>query len=170
MLKKAILNFKAKRILKKRSQELMTDFKSSQKIAIIYSDLFENEKQISEIVNELKKEGKEISMMVYCHSIKKKTTALPHFHSKEISLTGEIKSEDLNFFLRQSYDFALCFDQSRHFIIDYVFSQVKAKCRVGIRAPSRDHLFEMMIQADDQQTPLSSEVLRYLKMIQSYEY
>lgn len=164
------MKFRTNRNLKKRNQEPMTDFRSSEKIAIIYSDQFESEANLNGIIDDLKKERKEISLMVYCHDKRKKTTRHPHFQGRDITLSGEILSDELSFFLGQTYDFALCLDQSRHFIIDYVFSQVKAKCRVGILAPSRNHLFEMMVQSDDQQAPLSSEILRYLKMIQPYEY
>lgn len=166
MLKQVILNFKAKRNLKKRHQSEATDFLSSRKIAMIYSDAFENEKQIERIAKELKAEGKEVSLLVYCHEVKKKTTSLPFFSSKDISLTGEISKEEIVGFFQQKYDFALCFDQSRHYLIDYAFSLLNAKCRIGLKAPNREHLFDMMIHSESAKTPLSSEVLKYLKMVQ----
>lgn len=170
MLKKALLNFKTRSNLKKRPQMTMMDFQSCQKIAIVYSDLFENESNIQKIVTQLKADQKEVSLLVFCHHPKKKRTSLPSFHNDDVSFFGEIKSDELAYFLKQEYDFALCFDQSRHFVIDYVFSLLKAKCRVGILAPTRDHLFDMMVQSTDDQTPVSGEVLKYLKMIQPYEY
>jgi len=168
MIKKAIIEYKTRKLLKRRSEQPMTDFASSQKIAIIYSDLFENEANIDDVVKKLKSEGKEISILVFCHNIKKKTTDLPNFHSGDISFSGDIKNEKLDFFLKQNYDFAICFDQSRHYLIDFVFAHLKAKCRVGVMTPARDHLFEMMVHSTDQSIPISGEILRYLKMIQPY--
>lgn len=166
MFKHALLKFKTKRLLKKRKEEEMTDYKSSQKIALIVSDEFEDEESIKKIIKQLKNEGKEISILFFCHNIKKKSTELPHFHAGDISITGQINNDDLNFFLNQHYDFALCFDRSRHYLIDYVFSQIKSKCRVGIMVPARNQLFDMMVHSSDISIPMSTEVVRYIKMIQ----
>lgn len=170
MLKKAILNFKTKKNIKRRPEQVMMDFQSSERFGIIYSDDFENEESIREIVKDLKDMGKKVNMMVFCHQIKNKATALPHYSDYDISFKGEIKGGELDEFLKQSYDFALCFDQSGHFLIDYVFSSINAKCRVGIQSPDRIGLFEMMIQSGKENTSLSSEVMRYLKMVQNYGY
>lgn len=166
MLKKALINIKTRSNLKKRPQTHPVSFMESKKIAIIYSDEFESESRLNTIVKELEEEGKSISLMVYCHDIKKKTTSLPFFTSKDISLAGEMAKDELKSFVQQEYDFALCFDQSSHYLIDYTFSLLKAKCRIGLQSPDREHFFEMMIHSESADTPLSSEVLKYLKMVQ----
>lgn len=170
MIKKAIIKYKTRQALKKRVHHDMMDFRNSQRIAILYSDQFEQEESIVEVVEDMKGLGKEVTMMVYCHLPKKKITELPFFTSLDVSVGGSINSEELNSFLKQQYDFALCFDQSGHFLIDYVFSLIKTRCRVGVCSASKLHHFELMIHKGQEKAPLSSEVLRYLKMIQNHEY
>ncbi|MEQ8470987.1 MAG: hypothetical protein RIC35_07375 [Marinoscillum sp.] len=170
MLKKAILNYKTRQALKKRGHQNVVDFRNSQRIAIICSDLFENEENVSQIIKDMRGLGKDVNLMVFCHQPKKKITELPFFTSLDVSVGGTINSEELNTFLNQPYDFALCFDQSGHFLIDYVFSLIKTRCRVGVSNDTKYHHYELMIQKGQENTPLSSEVLRYLKMIQNHEY
>lgn len=170
MLKKAIIQYKTRFNLKKREHSEPVDFLSGQNIAIIYSDEFENEDQITTIMKELEDEGKTVNLLVFCHDIKKKNTSLPFFSTKDISLTGEIKKSEIAAFFKEAYDFALCFDQSSHYLIDYAFSLIQAKCRIGLRSPDREHFFEMMIHSESSTKPLSSEVLKYLKMVQHYEH
>ena len=95
---------------------------------------------------------------------------MPFFTSLDITYGGDVKGDDLGKFLAQQYDFALCLDQSGHFLIDYVFSLIKTKCRVGINSDARAHYCDLMINSTDDKASLSSEVIRYLKMIQSNEY
>lgn len=170
MLKEAYIKYITRNLLKRRKETVMMDYKSSRKIAIICSDQFEDDKQIINVTEQLKKEGKEVSLLIFCHNIKKKVSEQPYFHSGDITFAGKLKNDLLNHFINQHYDFALCFDQSENYLIDYVFSQLNTKCRVGIVGPTRNHHFEMMIQSDDPKTPVSGEVLKYLKMIQPYGY
>lgn len=168
MLKKTILQYKTKKNLKHRILEPNADFKSSKQIAIVYSDQLAGQNEnINHLIKELEDEGKNVSVLIYCHSPQQINTSLPHFTSKDISTIGEIKNEHLTNFLKGKYDFALCLDKSNYFLIDYIFSMIKAKCRVGFMHPTRDNLFEMMVHVENTETALSSEVLRYLKMIQS---
>ena len=170
MLKKTIVNYKTKKNLKKHHPQETMDFRTSNRFAIVYSDQFENEEKLKEIIQDLKGLGKEVSVMVYCHQPKKKISELPFFTSLDITYGADIKGEDLKTFLSQQYDFALCFDQSGHFLIDYVFSLINSKCRVGITSDERSHHYDLMINSSDDKASLSSEVIRYLKMIQSNEY
>lgn len=168
MIKRLILKFKTRSNLKKRDIKNMTDYASSNKIAIVISDQFNETEIINSIVKELKKDGKETSILFFCHDIKKQSTELPHFASGDISLFGQRNNEELDFFLAQHYDFALCFDHSQHYLIDFIFSQLKAKCRIGNMDPSRKDLFDMMVQNDKSEKHLVNEVLKYLKMIKPH--
>lgn len=170
MLKKTIVTYKTNKLLRQHHSESMMDFKVSQRFAIVCSDQFEKEDNLKEIVRDLEGLGKEVNTMTYCHQPKKQITGLPFFTSLDVNYSGQIQSEELQSFLSQSYDFALCFDESRHFLIDYVFSLIKSKCRVGINSDERSRHYDLMVHSSQQSTPLSSEVIRYLKMIQNNEY
>mgnify|MGYP000232899188 CR=1 FL=1 len=168
MIKQLILKFKTRSYLKKRGNPNMTDYANAEKIAIVVSDQFNESEITNTVVKELKKDGKETSILFFCHDIKKQSTELPHFANNDISLFGQMNNEELDFFLSQNYDFALCFDNSQHYLIDYIFSQVKAKCRIGNMNLSRKQLFDMMVQNDSTEQQLIKEVLKYLKMIKPH--
>lgn len=170
MLKKAIVNYRTQANLKKHKPQEMMDFMTSIKFAIIYSDLFENENKLDEITRELKSLGKEVSVMAFCHQPKKSITKSPFFTSLDIKYNGSIKSADLSTFLSDQYDYALCLDESGHFLIDYVFSLIKSKCRVGLNSDEKFRHYDLMIHSANDKASLSSEVIRYLKMIQNNEY
>lgn len=168
-LKKFFLKYKTNRNLKNRPLQQSTNFEESSKIAIFYSDRFENEKEVKKIITGLQHEGKEVDILVFCHDHKNIKTSFHHITTKDVSLSGHIIKEEVSFILKKHYDFAICFDDSDHYLINYVFSRLHAKCRVGVM-PDRKNLFEMMVLADKKETDLCSEVLKYLKMIKTYEY
>lgn len=170
MLKRTIITYKTGKNIKHHRPQEMIDFKSSNRFAIIYSDQFEKEDNLKEMIKDLEGLGKEVNVMVYCHQPKKKITDLPFYTSLDINYSGQINSSELQSFVDQSYDFALCLDESRHFLIDYVFSLIKSKCRVGTNGQEQANRFDLMIHSSKENIPLCSEVIRYLKMIQNNEY
>lgn len=166
ILKRGILRIRTNRNLKQRLARENEDFKESRRIGILYSDLFENEDNLRIIANDLRETHKEVSILVFCHNPKKAETTFPYFTIKDISTSGEFKNDALDFFTKQTYDFALCFDQSNHYAVNYVFSTLIAKCRVGIHQSARSHFFDLMVQnSQENGSTVSNEVLKYLKMI-----
>lgn len=166
LFKRGIVRLRTGRNLKQRFSRENEDFRASRRIGIVCSDQFETEENIRSIISDLKRDGKEVSVLVYCHNPKKIQTSYPHFKASDISVSGEFRNDSITFFIGQTYDFAICLDESNHYLINYVFSSLIAKCRVGICQPARSRLFDMMVQhTHTNQTPVSNEVLKYLKMI-----
>lgn len=170
VLKKAIIRYKTRDNIKSRSLRQSVTYDQSKTIAICYSDQFGKLDTLERLIHQLQLDGKQVSRMVFCHYPKKGCTSHPYFTSKNISFYGQIKKEEVSSFLQENYDFALCFDESNHYIINYIFSLIRAKCRVGVMHPDRKNLFELMVIADKKGADLSNEVLRYLKMIKTYEH
>lgn len=169
MLKQWICEYKTKRLLKKREPVHSCDFGKSRKIAVLCSEKFEDEAQRVALKEALEGMGKEVSLMVFCPEPKKKTTQQKAYDRKAISMWGDVHHEDLTYFLHQQYDFALCLDQSGHFLVQYVFSMIKTRCRVGLIPDGPNELFELVVRGTDTSARLSDEVLKYLKMIKSDE-
>ncbi|MFT6865598.1 MAG: hypothetical protein ACJA08_000421 [Cyclobacteriaceae bacterium] len=173
MLKKIWINYLIKKYDNNRAFESSVDFKKSIKIAIIFSirnnDNFQN---IEELISELSLEGKEIRTLAYVKNKHKSTHNQPYplFDSKDISFFGEIKSDRLDFFMNQSYDIVVCLDKNENYLVDYLLSQIKSKCRVGLTDATRNNCFEMIIKSDKEEAFNSQEILKYLKMIQSNEH
>ncbi len=169
-MKKAIVNFKTRKNLKSHQQQEMTDFERSNSFGLIYSDSFGQQSELEEIIRILKSFGKKVEVMVFLPQPKRKSNDLLFFSGSDINFGGDIKNEQLKAFLDKTYDFALCLDQSGHFIIDYVFSLIKTKCRVGVNGDETIRDYDLMIHTSPNKTSLGREVIRYLKMIQNNEY
>ncbi|MFT7030826.1 MAG: hypothetical protein ACJA2C_002226 [Marinoscillum sp.] len=142
----------------------MVSFSSSQRVAVLYSNELNQSGEIEQLVKLLRKEGKEVSTMAFCDE-KKGELNLPYFNANDISLTGDIHKSELSFFIDQKYDFAIYLDESMSYLLDYLYSLLDAKCRVGNYTLKRTEMFELMILCNKQGVKLGDEVLRYLKQI-----
>ncbi len=164
MIKSSIVKFRTKKNLKKRSEHEMVSFSAAQRVAVLYSNELNLSDEINQLVQLLRKEGKEVSTMAYCHE-KKTILDLPYFNGNDISLLGDIRKSELSFFIDQKYDFAIYLDESMSYLLDYLYSLLDAKCRVGNYTLKRTEMFELMILSNKQDVKLGDEVLRYLKQI-----
>ena len=165
MIKENIIKYRTRKNEKNRKAETQLDFNQSKKIGIIIHENFEDEEKISSVIDELKALGKKISKIYFL----KKPMGLqmsPWFKASQINLLGQVKSPELDHFLKQKYDYLLCFDDTGNYIIDYIMSMVNSPSRIGLMKPERSYIFEMMIQVNGAGSG-SSEILKYLKMIRS---
>lgn len=168
VLKKLFLKYKTKVRIKNRTLQQNNNFEESAKIALFYSDRFPDQKGIENLIAELKAEGKEVNVLVFYHDRKNISTSRLHLTIQDVSFSGQVNKEEVSFFLKQNYDFAICLDMTNYYAIDYIFSLVQARCRIGIMHPDKKNLFEMIVLADKKETDLCREVLKYLKMIRTY--
>lgn len=164
MIKKLIVTYRTERNEKKRKPKPGIDFRQSKHIGLVIHEDFENEESINKVVEELKTEQKKVTKIYF---VKKPQghQMTPWFKASQINFIGQIKSPELDHFLKQDFDFLLCFDDSNHYILDYIISMSAAPSRIGIMKPERKHYYEMMVQVDDQNRFASEEVLKYLKKI-----
>ncbi|MEO9474482.1 MAG: hypothetical protein ABJG41_03080 [Cyclobacteriaceae bacterium] len=170
MLKKPLITYKINRSENKRSFNKSFDFAKAKKIALVFNAASAKDaEQIIKINSALKAEGKEISTLAYCKSRKKSTLTYPLFDTHDISAFGSYKTEELNSFMKRDYDMVLCADESDHYIVRYILSQIKANCRVGLSMQEAKPQYEMIIKSEAQDIRVE-EVLKYLKMIHSNEH
>ncbi|MEP4534516.1 MAG: hypothetical protein ABJ004_15600 [Cyclobacteriaceae bacterium] len=170
MLKKPFITYKINQSEKKRSFSKSFDFAKSKKIALVFNSAStKNAEQIIKINSTLKAEGKEISTLAFCKNRKKSTLTYPLFDTKDIGAFGSYKTEELNAFMKQDYDMVLCADESDHYIIRYILSQIKASCRIGLSLQDAMPQYEMIIKSEAENIRVE-EVLKYLKMIHSNEH
>ncbi len=164
MIKKLIIAYRTSRNEKNRKSKSWIDFNQSKHIGLIIQEDFENEESINKVVEELKNDGKKVSKIYFLRKPKGHQMS-PWFRSSQINFIGQIKSPELDHFLKQDFDFLLCLDDSSHYLLDYVSSLTTAHARVGVMKPDRKHCLEMMVQVDDNSKFVSGEILRYLKKI-----
>ncbi len=171
MLKKIWIKYLINKNEKKRDIESNLDFNKSKKIALIFTHSNAiNLENIDEIISDVRAERKEISVIAYVKDKRKSTISFPQFDSKDITLFGKMKSEHLDFFMNQTYDLILCPDKNENYLVDYLLSQIKTKCRVGMTDTKRHNHYEMIIKSEIPDELDSKEILKYLKMIQSNEH
>lgn len=168
ILKKIFLTYKTKYNIKNRSLQQSTAFEDSVKIAILYADPDDHE--IQQLVSALEQHGKEVSTLRFYSSTKNIRVFSPYITIKDISLYGNVEKREASRFFEQNYDFAICIDESNHYIVNYIISLLQARCRIGVMHPDRKNLFEMMVIADKKESDLCGEVMKYLKMIKTYEH
>ena len=164
MIKKLIIGYRTARNERNRNIKSWIEFSQSRHIGLIIQEDFENEESINKVVEELKNEGKKVSKIYFLRKPKGHQMS-PWFKSSQINSIGQIKSPELDHFLKQDFDFLLCFDDSGHYLLDYVSSLSNAPARIGVMNPERKHFYEMMVQVDDTNKFVSGEMLRYLKKI-----
>ena len=165
MIKENIIKYRTSKNEKGRKAETQLDFSQCKKIGIIIHENFEDEERINFVIEELKDLGKKVSKIYFLKKPEGHQMS-PWFKPSQINLLGQVKSPELDHFLKQRYDYLLCFDDTGNYIIDYVMSMVNSPSRIGLMKPERNHIFEMMVQVNGTGSG-SSEILKYLKMIRS---
>ncbi len=164
MIKKLIITYRTSRNEKKRKCKSGIEFSKSKHIGLIIHEDFENEENINKVIDDLKKDNKKVSKIYFLRNPGGHQMT-PWFKASQINFLGQVKSPELDHFLKQDFDFLLCFDDSNSYLLDYVSSLTSAPSRIGVMKPDRTHFYEMMVQVDNQSTFASSEILRYLKKI-----
>ncbi len=164
MIKKGIIKYRTSRKEKNRKSKPGIDYQHSKHIGLIIHENFENETSIKKVIDTLQSEHKKVSKIYFLKKPKGHQMS-PWFKTSQINFIGQVKSPELDHFLKQDIDFLLCFDDSNHYILDYVCSLSLAPARIGVMKPERKHFLEMMVQVSDNGTFASEEILKYLKMI-----
>lgn len=165
MLKKSILQVKSKKNTKRRKHTVNVDFSSSRTVAILYTEPFSAPKELEALISDLKKAGKEVDVLSFCRDRKIESLNYDHFVPSDISTNGKLRSDKIEKFTQKGFDFAICLDQSLNQYVEYVFSLLKTKCRVGL-VPMRHELFDMVIASTQNEEDWHTNVMKYLKMIQ----
>lgn len=164
MIKKLIITYRTSRNEKNRKYPSGVEFSKSKHIGLVIHEDFENENSIQQVVDDLKENNKRVSKIYFLKNPRGHQMS-PWFKASQINFIGQVKSPELDHFLKQNFDFLLCFDDTNNYLLDYVSSMANAPSRIGVMKPDRTHYYEMMVQVDNQSKFVSSEILRYLKKI-----
>ena len=159
MLKSLFLNHKSK--AKGTSKEHCT-YSESVSIGLLYnSEEFVNE-TVEELIDTLEGDGKSVAKLGY---IDKPTELRFLFSKKDISGTGAIKKDSIQFFVNQAFDFLLSLDTSENINYKYILAISKATCKIGFETESYSDLLQMSLKPDAQQSISVQNMVKYLKMI-----
>jgi len=160
MIKKVFLNQMSKKSVDSENEPV--SFLHAQTIGILTT--YESAELNWKVVSNLEGEGKNTRVISFVNNPVKGETYPAHtFTSKDISLTGNILSDELLYFSKQKFDFLLCLDTTGNKFIKYILSKTQATHKIGLYDPSLEGILHMMIKPTTH-NPIE-ELLRYAKMI-----
>ena len=161
MIKKAFLN-RLSRKSKSEAHPGPVSYRNAQSIGVI--GLYEKTERSWNTVAQLESEGKNVRVINFISKPEKGKEYPQHtFSSKDISLTGSILNEEVDYFRRQSFDFLISLDTTGNKFIRYLVSITKANHKIGVYDKSLEGVMDMMVMPTNQ-NPLE-ELLRYTRMI-----
>ncbi|WP_425391683.1 DUF6913 domain-containing protein [Ekhidna sp.] len=131
-------------------------------IGILYNaDEFSSE-TVNKLEELLKTDGKSVAKIGY---VEKPLEDPLIFHKKDVSNTGTIKKDNLEFFIKQSFDFLISLDTSCNINYKYVLAISKAICKIGFETEEYYDLLQLSLKMEESKPKAVTNMVRYLKMI-----
>lgn len=159
MIKSIFLNHKSKS--KGVSKDHCT-YLESVSIGLLYNaEEFENE-AVEGLIDTLEGDGKSVAKLGF---VEKPTEQRFLFSKKDISGTGAIKKDSIQFFANQAFDFLISLDTTENINYKYILAISKATCKIGFETESYSDLLQMSLKPDEQQLIAVRNMVKYLKMI-----
>lgn len=159
MIKNIFLNHKGKPTI--ATKEHCT-YSEARNIGILYNaDEFGIE-VINKLEELLKNDGKDVARIGYADKPSEDKLV---FHKKDISGTGNIKNDNLSFFINQKFDFLVSLDTSENINYKYILALSKAICKVGFETEQYYDLLQLSLKMDESKPKAVTNMVRYLKMI-----
>ncbi|SNS69612.1 hypothetical protein SAMN05421640_0890 [Ekhidna lutea] len=159
MIKTLFLKYKGKPTIAEKEH---CTYAEASNIGILYNSNEFGSETINKLEELLKNDGKNVAKIGFAE--KPSENALI-FNRKDISGTGNIKKDNLNFFINQSFDFLISLDTSENLNYKYVLAISKAICKVGFETEQYYDLLQLSLRMDDSKPKAVTNMVRYLKMI-----
>jgi hypothetical protein len=162
-----LIPYRTKSMLKQAlSTRKSMNYREARKIGILFSmNNLEDFEAIRSFETKLKKDGKEV--VVLCYLPKDGENFDFHydfFSNKDFNFWGNIQADNIQQFLKHSFDLLICLDREPNFYLEYLLAATKARFRVGAHSQQREGLFELMIR----QPEGSREIKELIQQIYHY--
>ena len=167
-LGKKILNLRSRPKKTKRANLEQLSFETSTSFGLFYT--WENRakmESIEALSEALQAEGKTVSCLCF-NPLKEDIAPIhPTFGIESLSSFGKFKSEIVEQFMHQSFDYLLLLDFNLSEISTYLCAHAQALCKVGIHQEQTEDYFDLMVQVNanagiDQ---FIEQVVKYIKII-----
>lgn len=162
MIKRIFLYFKTRKNVPHQAHGTYQDAAT---VGVLYNADEFDKNVITQVIATLQKDNKKVSQLGFHKKWKETNESKSLFSRRHISATGEIKSEKIRAFTHQHFDFLVSLDTSENQNFRYVLHQSKAKCKVGIEAPTYRNILLMSLSTESENMPPVENLVRYLKMI-----
>ena len=124
-----------------------TSYHHAQSIGVIFC--IEDEESLSNIdsfIHKLQNDNKRVTVLAYYpHKIEQYPYKYDCFTPQNISFWGNFNSDQVNNFMKQSFDYLFHLDEKPSTVVQGILAQSKAKCRIGKYAKASDPYYEFMI-------------------------
>ena len=149
-----------------------TDYQRAQRIGVLFQVAEDDSQEdIDRFIKALKQDGKQVEAMTFFHKEQdvQEGYAYPYFTEKDISVLGAFKSEALEVFMNQSFDYLFCISRETSEAFTFIMAKSKAKCRVGKYTEGKENIFELMmhIPPNEGLSKLTSEMLNFAQSIRN---
>lgn len=161
------------RFFSKKSSEVSrvsSNYHEAKRIGILFE--IQNQEKfpaIQSFVRRLQNEGKDVRLLTYSDGSQEAPQSLniSRFSSRDISLTGKIKSPEVREFANSRFDYLYCVNVRRSPVLDSVLLQSQAKCRIGQYFKSRRDCLDLMIDLKENlsEDKLIADMERYTKVL-----
>lgn len=159
MIKNIFLNHKGKPTIADREH---CSYAEASNIGILYNSNEFNSETIDKLEELIKNDGKSVAKIGFAD---KPSENVLIFNKKDISGTGNIKKDNLSFFIKQPFDFLISLDTSENINYKYVLALSKAVCKVGFETEQYYDLLQLSLKMDESKPKSVANIVRYLKMI-----
>ena len=152
-IKNKLLKFRTKRAVKKQATRQTVNYKDTKSIGILFKVSEEDKHDfINNFVHALEKDGKSVEALTYFTRDHDNPYDFKYafFTDKDVSVMGEIKSQSVKSFMDKNFDYLYCITREDIAVFDHILSKSKAKCRIGKYEDGKTHLFEFMVNFNDE--------------------
>ncbi|MBS0001172.1 MAG: hypothetical protein KFF73_19465 [Cyclobacteriaceae bacterium] len=174
MLRKYLVAYRARSALTKNPViRINPSFQEAKKIGILFT--WEGLKKIETIqhfINELKISGKKAHVLCFLDQAEEIPSRTYNFFSpNDFNHFGSVRTDALQQFINQEFDFLFHLDTFRNIYIEYILSHSRARCRVSRYDPEKKDFYDFMIKIGENEgiEQLCRHVLHYTKSLVSHE-
>lgn len=146
-------------------ESVMVPLPEARDIGILFLEEEGQQQALNQFVDGLVRDHKRVRALTYFdrpHS-NPYQFKFDYFTQKEISMLGEVRNEKFSQFIDFRFDYLFCVSRQVSLPFEYILMRCNAKFRVGFYEEGKEHLFDLMIQ------PQEDASLKDL-LTQLYEY
>lgn len=139
-------------------------------IGILFYDFTQSQKSvIASFVDKLRLEGKKVKVLIYSEEDQTEVIGrpFPTFTQKEISVLGNIQSQEVLDFTDESFDYLFCLYLKHIPTFDYILAKSKAKLRIGKYFENSENYLDLMLNLPENASfaTLIEMMLQYTKKL-----
>lgn len=151
MIDNLFITFHTNRQLRKGVRRFNSSYSDASSIGVLcsYKSLIGQDNAIEGYVEELKNNGKKVSLLVFHENLSNiDGIASNSFSKRDLNFFGNWKKERVKVFIAKEFDFLINLDLDYNLFVANVVARSRARCRIGIYNDDSKPFLELMIKPD----------------------